>query len=179
MSSSEKTATDLEWPVLLERLASRCTSNLGAQRTLTLQPSASIEDAQLRMQRLRSAMELASRGDQIPLDGIADVGEFVSRIARDSIGMASEFHALRAFLVQAKTLRRFAGTHREEHPVLSSALHCDPNLDKLLAALEFAIDPDGGLADRSVPEQTAPAGIKQSSVFSRQSRVRSRQSTGD
>ncbi len=152
MSSSEKTATDLEWPVLLERLASRCTSNLGAQRTLTLQPSNTIDDAQLRMQRLRSAMELASRGDQIPLDGIADVGDFVSRIARDSIGTASEFHALRAFLVQAKTLRRFAGTHRDEHPVLSSALHCDPNLDKLLAALEFAIDPDGGLADRASPD---------------------------
>lgn len=152
MSSSEKTATDLEWPVVLERLSNRCTSNLGAARALTLQPSSTIDDATVRYERLRAAMELAGRGDQIPVDGIADVREFVSRLARDSIGTASEFHALRALLVQAKTLRRFAGTHRDAYPVLASALHCDPNLDKLLATLEFAIDPHGGLADRASPD---------------------------
>jgi DNA mismatch repair protein MutS2 len=149
MSYSEKTAADLEWPLLLDRLSSFCTSPLGAQRALRLEPASTIAEAELRYKRLHSAIELAGQGQQLPIDGVTDVEDFVSRLARDAIGTASEFHALRAFLVQARTLRRFAGTHRDAHPVLTDALTCDGNLDKLLATLEFAIDPDGGLADRA------------------------------
>lgn len=149
MSSREKTAADLEWSALLDRLAERCTSDLGAARARALTPADTAEDARARYDRLREALDLASRGEMLPIDGVTDVVDFVVRLERGADGIAAELHALRQMLRQAHTLRRFVGTHRETHPTLASALGTDPSLDKLLATLDFAIDPDGGLADRA------------------------------
>ncbi|MFO0557484.1 MAG: Smr/MutS family protein [Polyangiales bacterium] len=149
MSSREKTAADLEWSALLDRLAERCTSNLGAARARAITPAETLDDARLRYERLREALDLASRGDMLPIDGVTDVVEFVDRLERGADGTAAELHALRQLLRQAHTLRRFVGTHRETHPALATALGTDPALDKLLATLDFAIDADGGLADRA------------------------------
>jgi DNA mismatch repair protein MutS2 len=149
MSSREKTAADLEWSALLDRLAERCTSNLGAARARAITPAETLDDARARYERLREALDLASRGDMLPIDGVTDVVEFVDRLERGADGTAAELHALRQLLRQAHTLRRFVGTHRETHPALATALGTDPSLDKLLATLDFAIDADGGLADRA------------------------------
>jgi DNA mismatch repair protein MutS2 len=149
MSSREKTAADLEWSALLDRLAERCTSNLGAARARAITPAETLEDARGRYERLREALDLASRGDMLPVDGVTDVVEFIARLERGGDGTSAELHALRQLLRQAHTLRRFVGTHRESHPALATALGSDPSLDKLLATLDFAIDPDGGLADRA------------------------------
>jgi DNA mismatch repair protein MutS2 len=149
MSSREKTAADLEWSALLDRLAERCTSNLGAARARAITPAETLEDARGRYERLREALDLASRGDMLPVDGVTDVVDFIARLERGADGTSAELHALRQLLRQAHTLRRFVGTHRESHPALATALGSDPSLDKLLATLDFAIDPDGGLADRA------------------------------
>lgn len=149
MSSREKTAADLEWSALLEQLAERCTSALGAARVRAITPAETLEDARARHARLREALELASRGESLPVDGVTDVTDFVTRLDRGADGTAAELHALRLLLRQAHTLRRFVNAHRDAHPALAEALAIDPTLDKLLATLEFAIDPDGGLADRA------------------------------
>lgn len=149
MSSREKTAADLEWSALLDRLAERCTSNLGAARARAITPAETLEDARGRYERLREALDLASRGDMLPIDGVTDVVEFVDRLERGADGTSGELHALRQLLRQAHTLRRFVGTHRDTHPALADALGSDASLDKLLATLDFAIDADGGLADRA------------------------------
>jgi len=149
MNSREKTAADLEWSALLDRLAERCTSNLGAARARAITPAETLDDARVRYERLREALDLASRGDMLPVDGVTDVVEFVERLERGVDGTAAELHALRQLLRQAHTLRRFVRTHRETHPALATALGSDPALDKLLATLDFAIDADGGLADRA------------------------------
>jgi dsDNA-specific endonuclease/ATPase MutS2 len=141
MSSREKTAADLEWSALLDRLAERCTSNLGAARARAITPAETLEDARGRYERLREALDLASRGDMLPVDGVTDVVEFIARLERGGDGTSAELHALRQLLRQAHTLRRFVGTHRESHPALATALGSDPSLDKLLATLDFAIDP--------------------------------------
>jgi DNA mismatch repair protein MutS2 len=149
MSSREKTAADLEWSLLLDRLAERCTSQLGAARARAIVPAESLEEARARHARLSEALDLASRGDNLPVDGVTDIVEFLERLARGGDGTSNELHLLRQLLRQAHTLRRFAGSHRETHPALALALSTDTSLDKLLATLDFAIDPDGGLADRA------------------------------
>jgi DNA mismatch repair protein MutS2 len=149
MTSREKTAADLEWSPLLERLAERCSSLPGAARARAIVPAESIEEARARHARLRDALALAGRGDAIPIDGVTDVTELLDRLVRGGDGTSNELHQLRALLRQSHTLRRFAGAHREGHPALAQALTSDPSLDRLLATLDFAIDPDGGLADRA------------------------------
>ncbi|MDP3278163.1 MAG: Smr/MutS family protein [Deltaproteobacteria bacterium] len=152
MSSHQKTANDLEWSLLLDRLAERCTSALGQQRVQQLQPADDMADAQTRFERVRDAMALADRGDPIPVAGVMDVGDLLLRLSRDADGTAAELHSLRQLLRQAQTLRRFAGTHREARPALAAALTSDTALDRLLATLDFSIDTDGGLADRASTE---------------------------
>lgn len=152
MSSREKTAADLEWSLLLDRLAERCTSSLGAARARSTQPAETLDDARERNAILREALDLASRGDMLPVDGVTDIVEFIERLSRGADGTSAELHALRQLLRQAHTLRRFVGSHRDTHPKLAESLSTDPSLDKLLATLDFAIDPDGGLADRASTE---------------------------
>lgn len=152
MSSRDKTAADLEWSALLDRLAERCTSRLGAARARAIRPAETLDDARVRYERLREALDLASRGEMLPIDGVTDVVELVDRLERGADGTAAELHALRQLLRQAHTLRRFVGARRATHPALATALGTDPALDKLLATLEFAIDADGGLADRASVE---------------------------
>jgi DNA mismatch repair protein MutS2 len=149
MSTFEKTAADLEWYALLEQLAERCRSRAGAERARALLPDATLEGARERMRRTAEAMELTEQGDPIPLDGLVELGDFLLRLAREGIATAAELHALRQLLHTAHTLRRYAGVRRETHRALAEALHSEPSLDKLMDTLDFALDPDGGLADRA------------------------------
>ncbi|MEI8258326.1 MAG: endonuclease MutS2, partial [Deltaproteobacteria bacterium] len=149
MSLSAKTASDLEWGGLLDQLASRCTSSDGAERARSIVPESTPEAARVRIRRTAEALELASRGDIIPITGVVDMGDFVARLARDAVATALELHALRQLLRTALTLRRFAHARRDTHPALAAALSSDASLDRLLDTLDHAIDPDGGLSDHA------------------------------
>lgn len=149
MSLSAKTAADLEWSGLLEQLASRCTSAAGADRARSLAPEETPDAARVKLRRTAEALSLAARGDFIPISGLVEMGDFITRLARDAVATANELHALRQLLRTAHTLRRFAGTHRETHPALASAITSETSLDRLLDTLDHAIDPDGGLSDRA------------------------------
>src|SRR6476620_5488046 len=98
MSISAKTASDLEWAGLLDQLASRCTSNAGAERARALEPEATPEDARVRLRRTAEALSLAARGDFIPISGLVEMGDFIHRLARDAVATAAELHALRQML---------------------------------------------------------------------------------
>lgn len=149
MDTFEKTAADLEWHMLVDQLAARCSSRAGAERARALLPENSIEGARRRMRCSAEALALAERGQFIPIDGIVELGDFVPRLARGAVATAAELHALRQLLRTAHTLRRFANTHRESFPTVAELISSDPALDKLLDVLDFAIDSDGGLADRA------------------------------
>jgi DNA mismatch repair protein MutS2 len=152
MTPNEKTAADLEWHALLDQLAERCQSRAGADRVRSLAPEATPELARSRMRRSAEAVALASRGDPIPASGLADLGDLLTRLARDAVATSAELNTLRSILRVAHTLRRYAHAHRETHAAVAAALASDPALDRLLDALDFAIDADGGLADRASPD---------------------------
>lgn len=149
MTTPEKTAIDLEWHLLLDHLARRCTSRAGADRARGLSPADTLAEARTRVRRTADVMALAARGDGLPIDGLVELGDLLPRLERGAVATAPELHALRQFLHTARTLRRFATAHRESHPALAEAIFSDPALDRLMDTLDFALEPDGTLADRA------------------------------
>lgn len=149
MSIADKTAHDLEWPQLLAHLAERCQSAQARAVALAYMPSETIADARVRVARTREVMRLHAVGEPIPEGPLPDVRETLARVAKDADATSYELHGVREMLRTAHTQRRFANAHREVAPTVAEALASDPSLDKILGALDHAIDPDGSLADRA------------------------------
>lgn len=149
MSTTEKTAHDLEWPQLLAHLADRCQSAQARAVALALAAAERIDDARERMQRTREAMRLDAVGDPLPQGPLPDVRDTLARIAREADATSHELHGVREMLRTAHTLRRYGSARREAFPAVAEALHSDPSLDKALGVLDHAIDSDGTLADRA------------------------------
>lgn len=149
MSTADKTAHDLEWPQLLAHLGARCQSAQARAVALVMTPATEIADARARLARTREAMTLQGVGEPIPQGPLPDVRECLARIAKDADATSQELHGVREMLRTAHTHRRFANAHREVAPAVAEALQSDPSLDKVLGALDHALDPDGSLADRA------------------------------
>jgi DNA mismatch repair protein MutS2 len=149
MTSTSKTAHDLEWPVLTRHLAERCLSAQGRARASTLTPASTLDEARVRWRRADEALRLSQRDEPIPFDGAPDVSDVLARLARDADATSHELHALREMLRAAHTLRRYAQSRKATHPAVADALLSDPSLDRLLGVLDHAIDSDGTLADRA------------------------------
>ena len=79
LQMDEKTAADLSWPTLLQKLSERCHTTRGQQlvKELTLLPS--IEEAQTRQREVSEARALQDGGEALPFGGISDVKAFVER----------------------------------------------------------------------------------------------------
>jgi DNA mismatch repair protein MutS2 len=149
MDTTEKTAQDLEWPQLTAHLADRCQSAQARAVARALEPAARIDDARARTARTREAMRQDALGEPIPQGPLPDVRETLARLAREADATSHELHGVREMLRTAHTLRRYATSRRESAPAVAEALQSDPSLDKVLGALDHALDADGTLADRA------------------------------
>ncbi len=149
MQPSNKSIHDLEWPALTAHLAARCQSGQAQHLALELSPAETLDDARDRMRRTTEALRAARDGDPIPTGPLPDVTEVIARIERVAEVSAQELHQLREVMRTAHTLRRWSQGRKLTHPALAAALHSEQSLDRLLATLDHAIDPDGSLADRA------------------------------
>lgn len=149
MQPSNKSVHDLEWPALVANLAARCQSEQARHLALTLCPAETLDEARERMRRTTEALRSARDGDPIPTGPLPDVADVIARIERVAEVSALELHQLREVMRTAHTLRRWSQARRATHPTLAAALHSEQSLDRLLATLDHAIDPDGSLADRA------------------------------
>ncbi len=151
MVTSTKTASDLEWPQLLERIAQGCLGPDARARTLALEPAGSLAEASASMQRTTEACQALEADEPIPADAVPETLELLDRIALGSAASALELGRVARLLEVARELRRFARAHRAEYPTLAAALDSDPGLDVLLDDLRIALDPAGGLSDDASP----------------------------
>lgn len=149
MQPSSKSTHDLEWPALTAHLARRCQSDQARRRAEELAPADTLDEARDRMRRTEEALRAGRDGDPIPTGPLPDVAEVIARIERVAEVTAPELHQLREVMRTAHTIRRWSQARKATHPALAAALHSDAGLDRLLAVLDHAIDPDGSLADRA------------------------------
>jgi DNA mismatch repair protein MutS2 len=151
LEQMNKTASELDWPRLLERVAAFCQSERGARAVLALLPEPSFELARERMERTSEALALvdvaalpvAPREDREPaLDALAR-GERLE--ARDLLGLSQ-------LLERRARLAQYLERHASQAPRLSTWLATAPELGRLEQSLARCIGADGSILDQAAPE---------------------------
>lgn len=142
----------LEWPLLLDRIAGRCTSQPAAERLRALLPADTVPEARRRLERQRDACLLFEAGHPLPVRAFEELGASFERVRADGIASGAELWALAEVLSLASDLRRYSKAHAESAPALSAAVASDPALDRLRERLCACIDAHGDVLDRASPE---------------------------
>lgn len=143
----QKTSRELEWLLLLERIARATKSEIARDALLAWRPEATLAGARARMQRTREAMALAARGAGLPVTRIEDQAQSCAKLARSSSLEGRELYTLSLTLEGAERLRAHLGRHGEEAPALAAWLATSPALAPLLERIQHAVAPDGSLHD--------------------------------
>ncbi len=170
MQTSTKSIHDLEWPALVAALADRCQSVQAQRLARALLPAETLDDARERHLRLAEALRAADVGDAIPMGPLPDVTDVLARIDRVADVLAIDLHQVREMMRTAHTLRRWSAGRRAQFPALARVLESEASLDRLLATLDHALDPDGSLADHA----SADLGLARRKVHDTRGRVVSR-----
>ena len=142
----------LEWSLLLDRIAGRCTSSAASAYVRALLPADTLEEARLRLRRMHDALELFNAGHPLPVREFAELGELFERVRADGVASGPELWSLIGVLTLAHDLRIYAKTHQALAPHLAAAIGSDPSLDRLRERLTVCIDAGGSVSDRASPE---------------------------
>jgi DNA mismatch repair protein MutS2 len=142
---------DLEWPLLLEAIASRTVSALGRAEVLALLPAAAPEQARLRQTTLAELLELTSIGVRLPVGDVSDTTDTLERLRRGGGAAGAELALVARVLRTALGLMRFGEAHVEVAPTLARVLSVEPGLGRLSASLGQAISDDGQILDQASP----------------------------
>jgi DNA mismatch repair protein MutS2 len=142
----------LEWPLLLERIAERCTSRAASAYVRGLLPAGTLTEATARLDRMRDALALFKAGHPLPVREFPEVGELLERVRADGVASGPELAALIRVLTLASDLRGYAKKHAEVAPHLARAVTSDAGLERLRERLDSCLDTEGAVADRASPE---------------------------
>jgi DNA mismatch repair protein MutS2 len=145
-----ETAAELDWPRLLERIASYCLSDVAGSAVRSLSPEPSLELARARMQRTREALALAAIAP-MPRARIEDQEEPLARVLRGGDLDARELRSMAATLEQCGRLAEHLARHRALAPELGAWLRTSPALVELAQVIRRSIGPDDAILDSASP----------------------------
>ena len=150
LSQLLKTAGELEWSRLLERIARFCHSGVGASALLTLLPEEQVELGRARMARTAEVIALA-RLAPLPAARVEDQAQALAELERGVNLEGKELRALALTLEQSEKLRQYLERHAEAAPLLRVWLATSPALARLEQAIARSIGPDGAILDEASP----------------------------
>jgi DNA mismatch repair protein MutS2 len=142
----QKTASELEWPLLLERIAAGCQSEAAANALRGLVPETSLAGARARMSRTREALRLQAEAP-LPTARIEDQANALDQVARGSGIEPQQLYALGITLELSHRIRAYLERHGATAPALSAWLATSPALARLQQLIERSIGPDGAILD--------------------------------
>jgi len=145
----ERSAHDLDWPLLLDRIAQYSTTAKGGRRLRALTPASSLEEAQRMMHRTRETLSLSDEGLAIPCNAVPDLGDLIDRLERSLVATGLELRDLTLVLEQGSQLRSFAQSQQQQRPLLAEILFSEPTLNVLLERLKRSIESNGSLSDQA------------------------------
>jgi DNA mismatch repair protein MutS2 len=150
LSQLQKTASELEWPRLLERIARFCHSGVGANALLGLMPEEQFGLGRARMERTAEVMALAKLAP-LPAARLEDQEQALAQLARGLSLDGKELRALALTLEQSEKLRQYLERHVEAAPLLGVWLATSPALARLEQTIVRSIGPDGAILDEASP----------------------------
>lgn len=149
--ADDKALVDLEWPELLEVIASHAVSSLARERVRALGPLETRDEAEVRLAILREVLALHASGAALPRRDVLAVEEAAERARRHGVLGTEDFLALLVTLSAAHDLHRFALSHAESAPLLARALEVDESVFATLRELSRTLDETGDVRDSASP----------------------------
>jgi DNA mismatch repair protein MutS2 len=150
---NDKTFRVLEFKKILTRLSSYASSELGKKLALALKPSTNQEEIKNWQAQTTEAKDLWQNSQRVPLGGISDISQALSRAGIGSILTPEELLLVGETLRACRLMNKFFTGEREEtFPVLSSLatkLQVFPQVEE---EIEKAIEPEGVVGDNASPK---------------------------
>lgn len=143
----ERTIRALEYPKIIELLAARATSALGADLAASLEPSPDVEEVRRRQEETSEARELLRRQPAIPLGGIRDLRRSLDRAGKGAILEPAEFLDIAGTVAAGRQLKGFILEQRLELPILTGLAAEILSLRDLEDAIRSAITDAAEVAD--------------------------------
>lgn len=143
---------NLEWPLLLQRLASHAQTEAGQAHCLALPLNLTRDAIEKRWHEVEPLKELARAGYKAPIGALSRM-EPIFRAA--SLGQILDGESLRAvahLLATVRGIHRFTSDLKSRCPTLDRFHRAIYPLPQLSQAIEKAIGPDGAILDDASPE---------------------------
>ncbi len=160
-SVSARTLARLEWPELIERLASCAQTPRGRARCAP-SPDASgaspprlfaqgIDDARGLLRETSEARRLLDAGDAPPFGGLVDLEPALRRLGKGGVVSARELLDLRATLSALHATSRWLARRSEDAPSLAGHAIAIADLRDLEDEIDLCIDAEGEVRDAASP----------------------------
>lgn len=143
----EKTLHTLEFPKILERLATYTAFQASTDKAHALRPSADIHEARRRLAETSEAVQLLSTHSSLTIGGARDVRPQVDLAAHGGILTPVELLDVKSTLLAARTLARSFERLGEQCPNLADIAAQIPPIFGLVDAITHAISDRGEVLD--------------------------------
>ncbi|MEN8172203.1 MAG: endonuclease MutS2, partial [Chloroflexota bacterium] len=143
----EKTLNTLEYPKVLERLASYCAFSASAEMARNLRPSTKLHQVRRRLAETSDARQLLETRPETTIGGARDVRAFADAAARHVVLDPAQLLDIKYTLVAARGLRRFFERQGDTFPHITDiALRLPPPLG-LVDAIGKTVSERGEVLD--------------------------------
>lgn len=148
-------AQTLDWPRLIEALASQAHSSQGKALCAALRLETDVHSASIRQEETSEMVALCDRAEAFPAVSIPDIGDVLIRAGKGALLESRELRDCSLVLDMAEAVAGFIGRHREAAPrlqALAQPLEEVAALRRLRHSLDAAILPDGSIAESATAE---------------------------
>ena len=142
----------LEWDAVLEALAGRTVSALGAERSRSLPLAETLEEASTSLRETAEMVALEASGEGLPLTTFPDLRLVVERAAKGALLLAVDCRDLAIVLGLVSDILRYLQRRRDEAPTLSAVAADLDDLPDLKRAIDRCVDHEGNIRESATPE---------------------------
>lgn len=150
-SHAPKTARDLQWESLLERVGHYAATETARELLRGLRPLPDIESASQAQTRAREALSMLRHDAPLPITSVPSVDELCAHLKRGSAGTSTQLRDAARVIEQAVRLRDHSTHHVTSCPELARVLQCASQLGALRDRIVTAVDEHGELMDSASP----------------------------
>lgn len=142
----------LEWGAVLEALAGRAVSALGAEQCRSLSLAGTLDKAQALLRETAEMVALEATGEGFPISPFPDLRPVVERAAKGASLQAVDCRDLSVVLGLVADVRRYLDRRREEAPTLAAIAAGLDDLSELKRAIDRCVDHEGNIRESATPE---------------------------
>ncbi len=142
----------LEYPVILERLATYADFSAGIERALALEPAPDYREAKERLALTGEARALLLERSGFTLGGVSDIGPFAERAQHGVTLAPPDFLRIRDTILASANIHRLLTRLEVQFPGLADIAWRIPGLPALTDAIAGILDDRGEVRDSASPE---------------------------